>query len=907
MKLLRILCLLLLTTSLWADYHPDIKWLSIKTEHFNIVFDSRIESDAQLIANKLENYYLSISKDMGGEIDRYTLVLPAEMTISNGYVSSVNNKSVFYPTPPTDSFAGTTKWYDLLSVHETRHMAQYSHIRNSIGQKILEFLFGSYGYAGAVLIPSYFYEGDAVLTETLLTDSGRGRSPEFERGLRTLLLSDKNYTFAKAVHGSNKDFCPNYYVLGYYLMTYLQREYGENILSEISNATGNNPFPMNFSTASMFITGESMPVVYKQVTSELRKLWEEQDSKINPSFISLISEPQSGYRNLTYPKMDENNRLFYIENGLDIDPRLVIVDKSGVETINSVTDEYSISGSQIIYTKNSTDPRWLYRGYSDIYKYNLESGEESKLTTNSRYFSPVYSSNGKHIVTVEHSVNRITSLVILNSESGVVEKRVEFKDFDIISGLSWNDNDTKIVFSSISDAGSSLIIYDLLTNTRKVISSTDNIEKSSPLFYNNYVLFVSSYSGINNINAIDLETGLEYQVLSSRFGADFPSLQNNKLIFSNYTPDGYQVYGFNLNENEWKDITLVERDHVDYFSPLLPTIKPPLNNLEEYEVKTYNPNSHLIDVHSWLVNPFTPVLQKSDVYNVYRDNTFDVSEIVLYSNDNLEYLDSTFYAHYNNKTTGWDLGSYGIYRGIYPKIAFDLNIFSKELNSGITSLSAVNNINFSLNFIDDAFSTGIIPDYYHVFDGVDRDIFNMSYYFDYTYDNNGFSITPTISLSHGLVGSNFLSLDFTTEGTTPGFFNEDELSIYSSLIWELNNSYVLVGSNISKPQFALLDFDDARDSFFSYNNIEYAKPVLYPDLSIFNWIYFKSLDLYTGYESFYSESSDYNQLVSSRLSLTYNFLRMPIDLSTGFTVYYDITDSEWNYTFTILTFNSEDI
>ena len=61
-------------------------------------------------------------------------------------------------------------------------------------------------------LPSWFWEGDAVITETLLSSSGRGRLPSFERGLRTLILSGGEYDYVTAMLGSYAEFVPDYYV-----------------------------------------------------------------------------------------------------------------------------------------------------------------------------------------------------------------------------------------------------------------------------------------------------------------------------------------------------------------------------------------------------------------------------------------------------------------------------------------------------------------------------------------------------------------------------------------------------------------------------------------------------------------------------------------------------------------------
>lgn len=906
MKLLRIFILLLFSTPLWASYPPNTIWSSIKTEHFNIIFDSSIQNDAQSIANKLENYYLSITDGMGGNIDRYTIVLPAEMIDSNGYVSSVNNKSVFYPTAPTESFAGTLEWYDLLTFHETRHMTQFTEVRDAFSQKILEFLFGSYGIVSAFLIPSYFYEGDAVLTETLLSNSGRGRSPGFERALRTILLSDKNYSFAKAFHRSDRDYYPNQYALGYYLMTYLEREYGKDILSEILGAAANNPLPMNFSTAALFVTGEGIPTVYKNTTSELRTLWQKQDDQVVTTNITLVSEPDTTYfTSMYYPEIDENETLYYIESGLHISSRLVIEKHGEREVIDEITGDFSINGSNILYTVESSDPRWTYRGYSDVSIYDQNSRKHKRLTKKERYFNPVFSSDGSKIVTVELSTERMASLVIIDTENGEVINTKRFDNADVLSGFSWNEDDSQIVFSVLKGSGSGLALYDLDKDDVKYISSINNVEKSFPQFYKDSIIFVSSYSGIDNINAIDLDTLNEFQVVSSRFGANYPFVIDDKLLFSDYTLAGYRVYDITLNREKWINIEDVKQLHVDYFEPLLSDVIKPLEERIIYETNDYNPNTHLIDIHSWLLNPVLPVLDKSDVYNLYLDDYFDVTELVLYSSDYLEYLDSTFYAHYNNRSEAWDIGGFGSYSGFYPYIEWDLNLYSESFYSGLSNIDLTLNMQLPLIFTNDSFYIGVMPDYQHGFDS--ESSLGATYYVAYIYTDNNLYFEPLASFNQGLINDPSLSLGFSTELDIVGFFERDLFTINNELDWGINEESLVYGSQVSKPDSSILDFDQFTSRYFIYNYLEYDLPIFYPDLSIFNWIFFNAVDLYATYESVYSEATDYDQLVSSRLSFSYYLLRSPVTFNTDFTLYYDISADEIDYTFTPISFSYNDL
>ena len=61
------------------------------------------------------------------------------------------------------------------------------------GSPRLYYLFGEGGQAlaNSLSVPNWFWEGDAVYQETLVSDQGRGRLPYFFNGYRALWAGDK--------------------------------------------------------------------------------------------------------------------------------------------------------------------------------------------------------------------------------------------------------------------------------------------------------------------------------------------------------------------------------------------------------------------------------------------------------------------------------------------------------------------------------------------------------------------------------------------------------------------------------------------------------------------------------------------------------------------------------------------
>src|SRR5690606_25847366 len=122
-----------------------------------------------------------------------------------------------------------------------------------------------------VPLPPWFYEGDAVATETLLTNAGRGRLPSWEMPLRTNLLNGRRYSYQKDYFGSLNDITPGYYEIGFFMTTRLRRQYPFAHDSLITQVARSPLLPYRFSKTLKNITGHPTRGWHDETMGELRK------------------------------------------------------------------------------------------------------------------------------------------------------------------------------------------------------------------------------------------------------------------------------------------------------------------------------------------------------------------------------------------------------------------------------------------------------------------------------------------------------------------------------------------------------------------------------------------------------------------------------------------------------------
>ncbi len=220
----------------FGAFPPSTKWRQIKTDTARIIFEEAVDSQAQNIAAIIHKLNRQNPNPLGNTIRQINILLHKNTTLANGYVALGPFRSEYYLIPSSNIFEfGNTPWQQTLAVHEYRHVHQYSNFNKGLS-KIASVIFGQEGQAvfNAIAIPDWFFEGDAVHSETIETAQGRGRAPNFFNLYKSLWHEGRNYSWMKLRNGSLKDRVPNHYPLGYMLVNYGYLNYGSDFWKKVT-------------------------------------------------------------------------------------------------------------------------------------------------------------------------------------------------------------------------------------------------------------------------------------------------------------------------------------------------------------------------------------------------------------------------------------------------------------------------------------------------------------------------------------------------------------------------------------------------------------------------------------------------------------------------------------------------
>ena len=592
-----------------------LKWHQINTPNFKILFPHGYEKNAQRVANLMETIYEPVSRTLESRPRKLSLILQNQNSIPNGFVALGPRRSEFFTTPPQDyNFLGTNDWFDLLAVHEFRHVVQFDKSLTGFN-KFFYLLFGQAAQSlwADLSVPDWFWEGDAIGIETALTPSGRGRIPRFDLVFRTNLLERGAFNYNKQHLRSFKHFVPDHYRLGYFLTTHVRNEHGAESWSGVTQKAFGWPFiPFTFSNSLKKVTGKNLLETYDNMMTEMEGLWTWQLDGLSETPVTVINQRKSkAYTSYHNPLVLDSGHVLALKSGIgDID-QLVKLDGMGNERVVFIpgivnnTGMLSLQNGIVAWNEFEFDPRWGAKNFSVIKLYDLKNKKLRTLGRKNRYASAALSPDATRVATVLTTDENQYHLVILDTSSGKEIKRFPNPENRFLSMPRWTDDGGAIVVLKAGQAGKSMISMDVVSGKESMIIPESNENIGHPVPYKHFIFYNSPYNGIDNIYAINLRDKRRYQVTSRKHGAYNPAVAEDgqSICFSDFQKDGFNVVKMPLDTMLWKPIENIEDRNVRYYEQIVEQeqnehILEDVPN-KSYPVTNYAKATGFINPHSW--------------------------------------------------------------------------------------------------------------------------------------------------------------------------------------------------------------------------------------------------------------------------------------------------------------------
>lgn len=648
-----------------SQAHFNVKWMQIDRENFRLIFPEEFKDEAPALAHKIDHYLQISSQRLKVKPRKISIILQQHHVNQNGFVQLAPRKSELFSTP--SAIADNQEWLPNLALHEMQHVIQFDKLTGKIHQPFGELL--ALAFFG-IHLPSWFYEGDAVLQETLYSQGGRGRLSSWNMELRANILEGKEYDFNKYVHGSYKDITPTYYTIGYFMNSMLYEKNPEIHLEIYEDMRKNLLRPFNFQRALKKHHGAKASVLFAETIDHLKEKWTPEEATNTAPPLTFDDKYPTHYLlpqrvgEYMYAIQRNNQRPQRIVKFHTLNPQKV---EHIIYTGVQLMPYFHIHNNLIVWDEYRKDSRFSKQTYNIINIYDCKTKTKKTLTLTSRLYTPVVSPDATQIACVKVGLDNKSALTFLDINSGIELDSIVMPDDIHIQQPYFNEEGTKLVCIGVRGKGTTLLEIDRYNKTITPLMEWSNLQLERPSYASHDIVFKVNQKGKDEIFV--LRDGNIYPLTQSRYGAFHPTSDSTVVWFSEYTSQGFKINKISMADLSKNATTLTKAetlfDRQNSFSAAEQTFTP--DSLDN-AIKPYRTLPHSINFHSLTISAndfesfdnYKPGIYwlSNDVLNTTRIKVGYEREIELAKNTFLGEI--TFQKYYPKFTVGYkNTGKFG--------------------------------------------------------------------------------------------------------------------------------------------------------------------------------------------------------------------------------------------------------
>jgi hypothetical protein len=626
-----------LSAQIFGGTPPYVKWKVVHTVPANIIYPPGLDSEAREVAYLVSALSKTTLSTIGNQQRPIDIVFHNLTTVPNGYVQLAPFRSEFQLTPSQNSFdLGSLPWHQTLAIHEYRHVQQYNNFRVGLS-KAFYILFGQDGlaFANSLSVPDWFFEGDAVFQETLVSQQGRGRLPLFLAGFEALWVSQKNYSWMKLRNGSYRDYTPNWYPLGYMMVAYGREKYGADFWDKVAReAAAFKGFFFPLQKAIERNAGISFDTFHTRALNYFRDQLPE----------SAYTSPEAEYgkkmqhfvADELFPQFTDSNQLVFLNSSYQLPPEFVLQQTGNAKLKRlkfqavAIDETFAYRNRKIAYTAYEPDLRWGWRDYSIIRIINLDTKKDIRLKGKTKYFAPDISPDGQTVVAVNMAISGKSTLDILNIQSGKLIWQIPNPDQLVYTYPKFFTAGQLVAAVRNKKGQMALMQIEIPSGNQQLL-----VEWSmEPLGYisvdDNRIYFTRTFG--EQDQGFCLRDGQIYQMITDASAGNYQLAgANGRLTWSSFTSAGYRLQVsnekniFNKEPEIFPKLDTSEKHNVfalDHPSFQIPFPIPDTT----FQSNPYSSFTHIFNFHSWrpyINDPnFTLALLGQNVLNTFQSEIF---------------------------------------------------------------------------------------------------------------------------------------------------------------------------------------------------------------------------------------------------------------------------------------------
>ncbi|HUR31042.1 MAG TPA: hypothetical protein VMZ69_06390, partial [Saprospiraceae bacterium] len=598
---------------------PSVKWKQLVDDSLRIIHPEGQEENAKRVASLMLKFASLDPVTLKGRYRPISILLQPYTNISNGYVGLAPYVSEFYLQPNENPFTlGSLPWVDLLSVHEYRHVQQVN-AANTGFSHLAKMVFGELAFTGLynLSVPNWFREGDAVYGETKWTLQGRGRLSHFTLPFRMKLMEGEPWNYYKVRNGSYKEFTPDHYPLGYLLVQYGNHLFGESTWDTIIQEAARFKHLISpFSGPIEERTGFRNKHLYQNAMIWWKEKWkEEQEENIEYPFVALPQKDfENDYFDMNFPEADDKGNIYTSITTFDRTTAIYLINADGerkkVVSMGLQQDVcFDHSFHRLVWTELRFDPRWLRKDKNVIVVYDEETGNQISIDPEKGYYTPTLDKRAVRIVALHADQEGKYNLQLLDARSGFIIATLPNPENLYLGYPIWNEDETGIIATARNKDGQMALVHqDIATGAITPITHYSFNILGRPQLLDHWIVLTSNIDHIDQVNAIDMDEGIFYQVSTGNNAHYDPAWDpmQKSIICAEYDLKGKKLVRLSSNHDDWK---LVNLD--DGIKPVQGETNINLLALKTdtrtFSDKKYSPWFNALNFHSWTITADDPV------------------------------------------------------------------------------------------------------------------------------------------------------------------------------------------------------------------------------------------------------------------------------------------------------------
>lgn len=544
--------LLLISPASWAQYYDTgqdpagLKWLQIKTDKFRVIYPETYGSAGIDFARSLDEAYTSLTTFFPGKRFKIPVIIHNYTTQSNGYVSWAPRRMEIYPTPEQNTIP--LDHNKQLAIHELTHVFQMESLNKGFSGAMSLLLGEQFPGVVAALLPVWYLEGKAVLTESILTESGRGRSAAFQKELKAITLEKgRMYKYDRMVNGSFRIHVPDHYQSGFQAVTWAYLNYDKEIWNKVLRTTSNGPFlldPVNLSLLRS--AGITKRQLYRETFDTLKAIWTEENNRNGSHLYEPVNPSRKSKYAGYYSPVLADGKIAAVKTTLYNPPRFVLIDPADKSEkkihVPGRIYPYFISASQskLAWVESRNDPRWNNRNYSVIKTIDLRDSRVRQLSRRTRYMSVAISPDGMTMAVTENTIDNLNNLVLLNAETGKETGSYPAPDNIYLQRPQWSDDGSRLTLICLTDNGEGIMSFTPSEKRWEILIEAEPVDYQSSFLRHDSLFFVSSSTGNENIFVLSPDKKIT-ALTNAVAGATDPVFDGSRIIFCDYTSAGNNI------------------------------------------------------------------------------------------------------------------------------------------------------------------------------------------------------------------------------------------------------------------------------------------------------------------------------------------------------------------------------